>query len=107
MHDVLEGVCTYAMRLICRTLLKYNIDLHFLNSQMQSVNYGYYDLSSTPPVITSLESETKTETDNIKRRLANANQRQNCRATRLSTSHLEPHYCLSLIFEKKGNHDVR
>lgn len=58
MHDILEGVCSYDLTLICRHLIKDGVfTLATLNSRMQSLDYGYHDASSRPPVITSLENE--------------------------------------------------
>jgi hypothetical protein len=48
MHDLLEGVCSYDMRLICKNLTE-KITLEELNRRIQCVNFGYHDLSSKPP----------------------------------------------------------
>lgn len=58
MHDMLEGVCSYDVVLICRQLVKDGtFTLADLNSAMQSLNYGYHDMSSKPPTISSLDNE--------------------------------------------------
>jgi hypothetical protein len=56
MHDLLEGVCGYDMRLICKNLTEL-VSLEEMNRRMQCVNYGYHDLSNKPPVIRTLETE--------------------------------------------------
>lgn len=60
MHDLLEGACSYDMRNICNSLIadkNIKLTLHELNTRLQSVNYGYHDMSSRPPVFTSLDNE--------------------------------------------------
>jgi hypothetical protein len=57
MHNILEGICSYDLRLLCKALTNDGVSLHMLNSRMQSVDLGYHDVSSRPPVISSLENE--------------------------------------------------
>lgn len=57
MHDILEGICSYDLRLLCKALTNDGVSLHMLNSRMQSVDLRYHDASSRPPVISSLENQ--------------------------------------------------
>jgi hypothetical protein len=57
MHDMLEGVCSYDMRLVCNNLSVSTVTIQTLNNRMQSCNFGYHDMSSKPPVITSFDNE--------------------------------------------------
>ena len=58
MHDALEGFCAYDLRLIRKEMINQRFfTLDTLNSQMQSLNYSYHDLSNKAPVIVSLDCE--------------------------------------------------
>lgn len=53
MHDLLEGVCTYAMRNLVHTFIfeKEYFTLQTLNVRMQSFNFGSIGTFNKPPVI--------------------------------------------------------
>lgn len=58
MHDMLEGVCSYDVSLVCKQLIKDGIfSLSDLNSKVQSLHYGYHDSSSRPPVISTFDND--------------------------------------------------
>ena len=58
MHDLLEGVCAYDMKLVCASLVQSKLfSLEQLNNSVQALNYGYHDSTSKPPVITSFDNE--------------------------------------------------
>jgi hypothetical protein len=59
MYDIFEGVCMYDMRLICRNLVSEGtVNLSDMNSRLQAFNYGYYDVSNRPPVITKAQLDS-------------------------------------------------
>lgn len=58
MHDILEGVCSYDIVLICSKFVGdglFSIDV--LNSRLQCLNYGYHDQCNKPPVVSSFDNE--------------------------------------------------
>ena len=50
MHDLLEGVCPYEMKLILQVLIfeKKYIDIDVLNNTIASFNYGFVSSNSKP-----------------------------------------------------------
>ena len=58
MHDLLEGVCSYDLVLISRSLIGQGyFDLDTLNSRFQSLQYSYHEVSNKPPTIVTLDIE--------------------------------------------------
>ena len=50
MHDLLEGVCPYELKLVLKVLIrdKKYISLDILNERIRSFNYGYSESGSKP-----------------------------------------------------------
>lgn len=60
MHDIFEGICLYDMKLICSQLICNGcFTLADLNNRVQSLNYGYYDITNKPPVITKVHLDSE------------------------------------------------
>jgi hypothetical protein len=57
MHDLLEGVCSYDLSLVCRQLIEVFFTLIILINRVQSLHYGYHGTYSRPPVIVSLDND--------------------------------------------------
>ena len=64
MHDLLEGICPYIVRLFLCVLMREKklFDLNFLNDRIQSFNYGSTDMSNKPPTLSMASFTSKEST---------------------------------------------